>query len=299
MTLWLQYFRNMILLEFQIFKLYLGFIFKYMKKLFFLFLLYFFVFFQVSAQVKKRLPCIDKKFSVVVHIFRDSLGNLGVNELDIKKNMDVVNKYFSKICVSFEVCEFRIIDNFLYDPSTIGRYDYWKHVQQLYNVKNRINLYYVTSIPSKTGGIGDTSGICSTDSLGIRVNKSTVKSKRALVHEMGHYFGLKHTFVDTHTTELADGSNSLTTGDGIEDTPADPFVSSDLSQMNTYINDDPKRLCEYIYNTMPYAVDAKSKYYAPLVGNIMSYYPEMCDCGFTDGQYLKMAETYMSNPKMW
>ncbi len=295
MILWLKYFRNMILLEFQIFKLYLGFIFKYMKKLFFLFLFYFFVFFQVSAQVKKRLPCIDKKFSVVVHVFRDSLGNLGVNELDIKKNMDVVNKYFSKICVSFEVCEFRIIDNFLYDPSTIGRYDYWKHVQQLYNVKNRINLYYVSSITGDESGMTEIGAICKTDSFGIRVDKKSVNSNRVLVHQMGHYFGLKHTFEDSRTKELADGSNSLITADEIEDTPADPYIPADKTLLQTYINFDNKRKCEYIYNAM----DSKGKYYAPLVGNIMSHYPEMCDCGFTDGQYLKMAETYMSNPKMW
>lgn len=270
-----------------------------MNKYFFLFFLSFCIAITSNAQIKKQLPCLDKKFSVVVHIVKDSLGVPGVQEGDIVKNLDVVNSYFSKICVSFEVCEFRYIDNFVFNQSKIGREDYWKHAQQLYNVKNRINLYYVTNIPSETGGIGDTSGICSTDSLGIRLNKSTVKSKRALVHEMGHYFGLKHTFVDTRTTELADGSNSLTTGDGIEDTPADPFVTSDLSQMNSYINDDPKRLCEYIYNTMPYAVDAKGMYYAPLVGNIMSFYPEICDCGFTDGQYLKMVETFKSNPKMW
>ncbi len=266
-----------------------------MKKLFFLFLLYFCVFFQVRAQVKKRLPCIDKKISVVVHIFKDSLGDPGVKEEEIKKNLDTVSYYFSKICVSFDVCEFRYIDNFLYNPSTIGREDYWKHVQQLYNVKNRINLYYVSSIPGDESGMAEIGAICKMDSFGIRVDKKSVFSRRVLVHQMGHYFGLKHTFEDPRTKELADGSNSLITADEIEDTPADPYIPADKTLMQTYINFDNKRKCEYIYN----AVDAKGKYYAPLVGNIMSHYPEMCDCGFTDGQYLKMAEIYMSNPKMW
>lgn len=270
-------------------------IFRFLVVLFFMVVTLF-----THSQIKKQLPCLDKKFSVVVHIIKDSLGSPGVQESDIINNINVVNSYFSKICVSFEVCEFRYIDNFFYDHGTIGRSDYWKQVQQLYNVKNRINIYYVTSVPSIETGIADTGAICSTDSLGIRVSKNSVTSKRILTHEMGHYFGLKHTFVDIKkTTELVNGSNGLSTADLIEDTPADPFVPSDLSVMNTYINMNPNRKCEFIYKTMPYAVDANGMYYSPLVGNVMSYYPEECDCGFTDGQYLKMAETYMSNPKMW
>ncbi len=277
----------------------MDFIFKDMRKLFFLFSLTIYLSVFTHAQVKKQLPCLDKKFSVVVHIFKDSLGNSGVKESDIISNLTSVSSYFSKICVSFEVCEFRYINNFLYNQSTIGRDDYWKQVQQLYNVKNRINIYYVADISPSAAGIADLGAICRTDSLGIRVNKQSVFSNRVLVHEMGHYFGLKHTFVETRTTELVDGTNSLITADEIEDTPADPYVPSDVLLMGNYINFQKKRECEFIYKTMPYAVDAKGKFYAPLVGNIMSYYPEKCDCGFTDGQYLKMAATYMSNPKMW
>lgn len=271
-----------------------------MYKKYTLLFLAFFVCFSIQAQVKKQLPCIDKKFSIVVHIVKDSLGKAGVTEADIINNVAGVSAYFSKICVSFEVCEFRYIDNFVYDQSTISRDDYWSHVQQIYNVNNRINIYYVSDVSSSAAGIADLGAICNMSSGGIRVNKQSVFNNRVLVHEMGHYFGLKHTFEEGRTKELVDGSNSLTTADEIEDTPADPYVPADLLLMGTYVNfDDPKRQCEFIYKTMPYAVDAKGMYYAPLVGNIMSYYPGSCDCGFTDGQLHKMAETYMSNPKMW
>jgi hypothetical protein len=277
----------------------LGFIFSDMMKNILVAFSLLFVVFSTQAQVKTQLPCLDKKFSVVVHIVKDSLGQAGVAEADIVANIASVSAYFSKICVSFEVCEFRYIDNFLYDQSTISRSDYWSHVQQIYNVQNRINIYYVTDVSTAAAGIADLGAICNMSSGGIRINKKSVTSKRVLVHEMGHYFGLEHTFVENRTTELVDGSNALTTADGIADTPADPYIPADLLLMGTYIDFDKDKYCQFIYKTMPYAVDANGQFYNPLVGNIMSYYPESCDCGFTDGQYHKMAETYMSNPKMW
>jgi hypothetical protein len=255
--------------------------------------------YSVYAQQKTKLPCIDKQFSIVVHIVKDSLGNPGVSEADILANVALVSTYFSKICVSFKVCEFRYIDNFMYDPSTIGRGDYWSHVQQMYNVENRINIYYVSSVSSDAAGMADLGNICNMSSGGIRVEKKSVFSKRVLTHEMGHYFGLEHTFVNDRTKELADGSNGATEADQIEDTPADPYVPSDMLLMGQYLSFDGPEPCKFIYKTMPFALDANGQYYQPLTGNVMSYYPEMCDCGFTDGQLLKMAKTYMTNPKMW
>ncbi len=259
-----------------------------------------FVGFSTLSQVKSKLPCLDKEFSVVVHIVKDSLGDQGVSEADILTNMNVLNNYFQKICTSFKVCEFKYIDNFMYDPSKISRKDYWKHIQQLYHVNNRINIYYVTSISNAEGGLADLGAICMMDSLGIRIDKKSVLNNRTLVHEMGHYFGLKHTwyFDDANSAksiELADGSNCLTAGDGICDTPADPFILSDIGNLNNYVSFKNPTKCKFIYTSL----DSKGKYYNPLVGNVMSYYPMDCDCGFTDGQLQKMAETYMSNPKMW
>jgi hypothetical protein len=108
---------------------------------------------------------------------------------------------------------------------------------------------------------------------------------------MGHYFGLSHTFEPGG--ELVDGSNCSTVSDGICDTPADPFVEGDNTA--DYVNAN----CKFISMKK----DANGQYYDPIVGNIMSYYPNACKCsaglGFTHDQYLKMANTYLSNPGMW
>ena len=105
---------------------------------------------------------------------------------------------------------------------------------------------------------------------------------------MGHYFGLPHTFSTSDGNELVDGSNCSTAGDGICDTPADPFVDGD--DVSSYINGDD------VFYYM--GKDINGEYYSPLIGNYMSYYSGY-RCEFTDGQYKKMVESYNNNKGTW
>jgi hypothetical protein len=105
---------------------------------------------------------------------------------------------------------------------------------------------------------------------------------------MGHFFGLHHTFGRDKKVEinkeLVDGSNCLTEGDRICDTPADPF---DVDSNIQYVNDD----CIFTSDKK----DDNGDFYSPLVSNVMSYYNCTCDNTneyFTNGQYKKMVETY-------
>ncbi len=99
-------------------------------------------------------------------------------------------------------------------------------------------------------------------------NQSTVK------HELGHFFGLQHTFgkypIENSTTENINGSNCSEEGDFICDTPADP---------NGLINNN----CEYIGLS-----DKKTHGFKPLVNNYMSYYKNRCKNEFTVEQYSAM-----------
>lgn len=243
----------------------------------------------LTAQTIDRLPCIDKTFSVVVHIVQDSLGNANITQNAILKDFDSLNVRFAPICVSFEICEFRYIVNDLYDTIRIGS---WDEMQTLYHVENRINVFYANDIkypdPAACGFAGF-GAIGNLNSEGIVIKKGC--DENTLAHELGHYFGLPHTFEPNgaYSAELADGSNCLTTGDQICDTPADPFVKGDSPA--AYVNSG----CEFISMKK----DANGDYYDALPGNIMSYYPDACKCGFTHDQYKTMADTYLSNTGMW
>jgi len=232
---------------------------------------------------RELLPCIGKKFTIVVHIVKDTAGQPNILEQDILNAIDVVNQDFSPICVSFEVCEFRYIDNFQYD--NLHQDDEFPEILIKYHEENRINMFMVeaTNINASfatLGGIGDL------QSGGIVILKAS--GGRVYSHEMGHYFGLPHTFEGSG--ELVDGSNCSTAGDLICDTPADPYI--DGTDGEDYVDAD----CKFIDMQQ----DANGDYYTPDVGNIMSYYPGRCKCGFTYDQFQIMANTYLvSNPKMW
>jgi len=240
-----------------------------------------------ASSERPPLPCLNKKFSIIVHIVKDSLGNSGITEAAILAKINGVNSYFSDICVSFEVCEFRYINNFQYD-SLVAPVE-WGLLQTDYHEANRINMFFVkrTNDGSSFASFG---GIANLNDGGIVMIKS--HGVMVMTHEMGHYFGLHHTFEGSGTAnaELVDGSNCLTAGDQVCDTPADPFIEE--SSQATWVD---TVTCEYIYAGQ----DANGDYYTPYIGNIMSYY-KCARCRFTYGQYERMANTYLnSNPKMW
>ncbi len=261
-------------------------------------LFYLFIFFVLSshAQKKTKLPCIDKQFSIIAHVVKDSLGIANISENQITTLVNAVNPVFDSICVSFKVCEIRYIDNFMYD--TLSR---WDELKNQFHVDNRINIFFVSKItkPDGAAGFAGLGAICNTDDDGIVLIKTA--STLVLAHELGHYFGLSHTFEnsinpDIARRELVDGSNASLESDRIVDTPADPYDPSMKAEMYTkFLSSNPNTPCKFIGKMQ----DAKGLFFDPLVGNTMSYYPEECNCGFTHEQYLKMAKTFLSNPKMW
>lgn len=234
------------------------------------------------------LPQLDKEFLIVVHIVRNEEGEPGIQPGDISNNISPLNSAFAPIGVSFNICEFRYIDNFRYNDIIDERRD---EMMAKYHVENRINLFMISEFDPDGNKCGDAdlNGVTYKKHIGIVIKKGDCHNPTVFIHEMGHFFGLPHTFDTENGLELADGSNCETAGDGVCDTPADPYV--DGNDESAYVNAN----CEFISNQK----DSNGDFYDPDVSNIMSYYSK-CRCsGFTDGQYRKMAENYQSNPFLW
>ncbi len=219
--------------------------------------------------------CLGKTLSITAHLISDSLGDYGVTEADILNSIVQLNSYFKPICLQFTVCKFNYIPNYKYN-------DFLKTTEEaellaLYYVPNTINVFYPEKVAvdpvSPVGGYAYLPG--GPDFIAVRKGSLPV-----LFHEMGHFFGLYHTFESMFGLELVNGSNCATTGDRVCDTPADPGLT------NTAAPD-----CQ-LY---PYVKDNNNEWYVPQIGNIMSYYSDDCTCGFTSQQLSRMAVTYQLN----
>ncbi len=241
---------------------------------------------QALLTKQSPLPCLNKHFSIVAHIVAmDNMGTTGVQIATIENAISTLNKNFEPICVSFDICKVDTIDNYLYDNLSIQD---WKEMQVQFNEDRRINMYFVTDATVKQDfcGFATQGGINTYNEGGIVIGKGICLSANAITHQMGHYFNLLHTF-EGNGTELVDGSNCTTQGDLICDTPADPFNPKD--SLTVWVDKD----CIFIDADH---LDANGAYYQPDVGNFMSYYN--CKCGFTHGQYLRMAEAIKTS-EMW
>ncbi len=270
---------------------------------FVIFLLFFVPQFTFGQDLDTRqapLPCVDKTFSIVAHIVRDSFGEPNILESEILAAMVGLNDAFAPICMDFEVCEFRYIDNFQYDFIRENAFDTndWDEMQNKYNIDRRINMYFVTgfNFMQQRCGFSTYSGITQIDTGGIVIQKNCLDDpeSKTIPHNVGHYFGLYRTFEGSDAItggELVNGDNCLVAGDSICDTPADPYIITD--PIENYLDVENCRFTDT-------RLDANQEFYAPHVGNIMSYYPDACRCGFTHEQYLKMARTFLdSTDKMW
>ena len=211
--------------------------------------------------------CLNKRFSLVIHVVLDSSGQPGITPIEIAQGVDTLNKYFKPICVSFEACVIKEIKDYNYNEwvDTIHQ----PVVQLTYHDANVINIYLVEGIvsPLAPGTGAPAAGYAASSNDLIVVNKGEFASK-VTVHEMGHFFGLPHTF-DGSGELVVRSNNCYTSGDGFCDTDADPFPNGMSATQPCSFQAGPQ--------------DTQGQYYTPPLDNIMSYWD--CTVKFTQEQY--------------
>lgn len=212
--------------------------------------------------------CLNRELSIVFHIVLDSTGQPGVSVANMDAGIAMLNNIWKPICVKFLRCSLNYVPDYNYnqwndiihEPPFFGNYF----------VDNTIDVVLVDNIVSPAGASGYAAAMSH-----IVIAKSALQST-TFIHEMGHLFGLPHTF--DGAGELVQRTNCYTNGDGFCDTEADPFPAGNVASAHCSFQPGPK--------------DANNDYYTPPLDNYMTYF-NGCRCRFTQEQYNFMALTYL------
>jgi hypothetical protein len=235
----------------------------------------------INANVDK---CLQKTLSIYVHIVLDSNGQANLLVSDIQKTVDALNKAFDPICLSFKICKVDSIVNWKYDLFTRDSPPELEEMLTLYYTDKVINWFFVQTIVDPGGADGFAAMPGGRDFVFLQ--KAAGKDPKGItaIHEMGHFFGLFHTWEIDNDAITSDNDkenivrlNCDTLGDMICDTEADPYP---LGLVNN--------ACQYS------GLKQGNKWYIPPMDNYMSYWPRACICRFTTGQYNRMVDQYLN-----
>ncbi len=223
---------------------------------------------------------------VQFHIVRTSSGGTSLSLGNVNQAVVIMNNYFQYAGLQFFQCsEPKFIDDSNLTNFFISQQ---KNLVAKSYVDGVINIYCVNTIEG--GGVGGYTYLPGSGQPDLIVMDDGLLLNATLTHEMGHFFGLLHTHGSSNcpsqlpgTDEYVDGSNCLTAGDYICDTPADPgLLGAGCLEYQVNAN------CEYIGVSR----DAKGAAFHPDVHNVMSYSRSTCRNRLSSGQYARMNAIY-------
>ncbi len=236
-----------------------------------------------QAFTKKGLytNTIVNSIPIKAHVIRSSRGEGGLCDEDLYEAITTLNTVYEDAYMEFFLCDgINYIDN---DALCHFKKGDEISLTESNNVSGPINIYFTNYIKNTSD-----ESICGY-SLNegrqdiIVINNDCATNGSSLAHEMGHFFSLLHTHGNDNTSltsELVDGSNCDTDGDGICDTPADPMLG----------HDSVDNFCNYIGTE----TDAHGDAFHPDVANIMSYSRKGCRNHFTPQQLARMRAFYLT-----
>jgi len=234
----------------------------------------------ISKNYQALTTCLKKTLSLHFIIVTDSLNKTGITPAAIQLAVTYLNGWYAPVCLSFQVCSM--------DTVYAYKYNKWHKTpddaefRALYCKENMINIVLVSNIIVPGGALGyaplgNAPSTAPHHDL-IVLTKANIGGGSLFPHEMGHFFGLYHTFETSLGIEFVNESNCTSTGDLLCDTPAD-------------INPAPvSGACVWTGTNR----DPNNDLYTPLLGNIMSYHNPACALSFTTDQYNRIIFCYLN-----
>ena len=227
---------------------------------------------------KSNSTPIMTSIPIKAHIVRRTNGSDGLSESDLNTAIAHMNTFYANAGMEFFLCDgINYIDNdayYIFDDSNNSNAE--ANLTGANNVNGLINIYFVQSITTSSGGGAAGYAYFPGGPDVIMMTNSATTNQSTLIHEVGHFFSLFHTHGPSNsvlTTELVDGSNCDTDGDLICDTPADPNLSGAVDNSCNYTG---------------FAMDANNQFFTPDTSNILSYSTWSCRNTLTTQQWARI-----------
>ena len=238
------------------------------------------------SQLQKSVSSVTTMMRMYIHILRDDNGtNQAMQQTAVENEVRVTDSVYNQGGICFAITGVDYINS-----STINN-DIENSTFTSYLVPNCFNVFVVTFIPDPNGTTFGTAFAIPNNYIAIV--PAGFGPRRTFMHELGHDLGLFHTFhgqpVESDATtckELVNGSNGISCGDLVGDTPADPYQSTNANTCNSVTAAGAwNGTCK----------DANNQLYAPDTHNFMGYWPNYsaaCDRNFfSNGQFTRMQNT--------
>ena len=240
---------------------------------------------------------------IVITIITNGSGGGAINTADLNANLAELNATYADANIvfyesqarrtggAFDSADFYDFDNDN-NSSCPGGTDDDDNQIGIYDIPNVINIYFTGDVKKCGGTICGYAYYPGTLLRSVMANNCIGVGEATLAHELGHFFGLRHTHEgnsNTNGAPIDNNSDCCTTGDRICDTGADPKLDNSIASQSCSYSGTPQpdRSCG-CYTALPSGTTYSGCFpggtpspcdyngpanYNPDMGNLMSYNP--------------------------
>jgi gliding motility-associated-like protein len=238
---------------------------------------------KVSQQKDGEVKCIPVRF----HIVRSDDGFTQADDASILQALTVMNNQYFDVGFSFFLIEPPIyLDDSDYLALTAGVTEADIRAQ-FDSPQNALNFYVIDELnPGVAGYAYYPSPSVVSNAVFLKAEYVASPVGAVVAHELGHYFGLPHTFQGTENGNGDPGAENVarTGGDANCETAGDSFCDTNADPGDNNLTTN----CIYTGSEM----DITGVVYDPPISNPMSYFSWECKTYMSDEQYATVIQGY-------
>jgi hypothetical protein len=221
-------------------------------------------------------PAAPSCVAISFHVITQSNGAGGISQAALDQAIAALNSYYNGS--GFQFTQLRPTWTIANDAYYVSPESTWTQFIRVNPVPGSINIFIHPRSAGPCLGTFPNLITLGQNLQGVVLSQDCVQDAGVVCHEVGHYLNLYHTHEqDTFGPEFPGGSNCVSAGDLLCDTPADPGLYG-----GTYTYP----ACQYIGTAVCMFRGCEGSTYNPSTHNIMSY-AQPCRSELTAGQFAR------------